>query len=100
MKKCAIVVDSSFGIKNGQYPDVYVCPLIITVDDHDKITSYHDEIDIFNKELCEKLSAGMNIKTSQSISGEVIDMFEKLSKDYDEVHALPITKTLSSTYNT
>ncbi|GHU48396.1 hypothetical protein FACS1894218_5170 [Bacilli bacterium] len=100
MKKCAIIVDSSFGIKNNQYPDVYVCPLIINITENGKINSYHDDVDIFNEELCEKMAKGLDIKTSQPIPGETLELFEKLSKEYEQVYALPITPTISGSYST
>jgi fatty acid-binding protein DegV len=77
-----------------------VCPLIINVGEDGKVNSYKDDIEIFNKELCEKLVAGLDVKTSQPSPGETLILLEKLSTEYEQVFCLPITPTISGTYGT
>jgi fatty acid-binding protein DegV len=95
MKKAAILIDSSFGIKENQYPDVYVVPMEIIVTTKDKTTSYQDNVDIFNEQICDYINKGYDVKTSQPILGNVIKMIEKLSAEYDNIYALSITSMLS-----
>jgi fatty acid-binding protein DegV len=99
MSKTAIIVDSSSGITNGKYPDVYVLPLIVTEIINGKINTYRDGVDLDNNKLYKMLENGSDIKTSQANVSEMIDLSEKLSKEYDQVFVLPIPPTLSSNYN-
>jgi fatty acid-binding protein DegV len=98
MKKAAILIDSSFGIKTNQYPDVYIVPMEITETTKEKTISYLDEVDIFNDELCDKIANGADIKTSQPIIGSVIQMLDKLSGEYERIYGLTIPSTISGTF--
>jgi fatty acid-binding protein DegV len=99
MKKIAILVDSSFGIKDGEYPDVYVAPIEIIETDNGKITSYLDNVEIFEEQICEKINAGIDIKTSQPRAGNVIKILDKLSNEYEVIYGMPISSTISGTFN-
>jgi fatty acid-binding protein DegV len=99
MKKNAFVVDSSFGIKNGDYPDTYVLPLIINEIHKKMIKAYHDGVDITTNELIRKMQNGSDIKTSQSIPGEILELLTKLSKEYQRVFVFPIPLSISSGSN-
>jgi fatty acid-binding protein DegV len=100
MKKNAILLDSSFGIKENQYPDVYVVPMEIIETTGSKTISYLDQTDIFNDQICEKIANGVDIKTSQPILGNVIKMIERLLNEYENIYAFTIPSTISGTYNT
>jgi fatty acid-binding protein DegV len=100
MKKNAILIDSSFGIKNNQYANVYVVPMEIIETAKAKTISYLDQVDIFNAQICEKIDSGVDIKTSQPILGSVVEMVEKLTKEYEHIYALTIPSTISGTHNT
>jgi fatty acid-binding protein DegV len=100
MKKVALVIDSSFGITNGAYKDVYTLPLIINEVSKDGILTYHDGVDISAKELIAKLNKGIDIKTNQSIPGEIMNLLEKLTIEYENIYVLPIPLTISSGFNT
>jgi fatty acid-binding protein DegV len=99
MKKIALIVDSSSGIKNGQYPHVYVLPMIITEQQGSNIISYRDGVDITVNQLSSKLEAGADIKTSQANVKEMFDLVESVKKDYEKVFVLPIPSTISGNYN-
>jgi DegV family protein with EDD domain len=101
MKKACIVVDSSSGIVNGQYPDVFVVPLILVEKkSNGELISYRDNVDITIDQLFHKLSANQDINTSQANVGEMTEMLEKCSHEYENVFVLPIPETLSSNVNT
>jgi DegV family protein with EDD domain len=99
MKRVAIITDSSSGIINGQYPDVYVLPLIITETTNNTTTTYRDGIDLDAKKLADLISRGADLKTSQANVSEMMQLAEKLSNEYDQVFVIPIPPTLSSNYN-
>lgn len=99
MKKCAIVVDSSFNVTSTTYDDFYVIPLIITEDINNKITSYLDGQTITNEEICQKLQNNSNISTSTPPIGEFIQLVSQLTTQYDEIYCFTIPSMISSTYN-
>jgi fatty acid-binding protein DegV len=100
MKKAAILIDSSFGIQENQYPDVYVVPMEIIETNGGKTISYADEVDIFNEQVCEKIANGIDVKTSQPILGNTLKALEKIVKEYENIYALTIPSTISGTFNT
>lgn len=98
MKKACIVVDSSSGIKNGTYPDVYVLPLGITAPDGQ---TFKDEIEItVGQIIANMLEKNIMYKTSQPNPGDAMILFDKLSSEYEEVLVLPLPAALSNAYNT
>jgi fatty acid-binding protein DegV len=100
MKKVALVVDSSFGITTGQYPDVHVLPLIINETKNGITKTYHDGVDINARTLVKKMQQGIDIKTSQSIPIEIHEMLDKMHKRYEKVYVFPIPLSISSGANT
>jgi fatty acid-binding protein DegV len=98
MNKVAILIDSSFGIKNNQYPNVFVVPLEIIETKDGQVKTYQDGVDITNTQICETIKNGGDVKTAQPIIGEVMKLMDKLSNEYEKVFALPITSKLSKTY--
>lgn len=104
MKKIAIVTDSTSGYKNHQFPDFYVVPMIINVqnknDKNKTITSYHEGIDCdYTKMKSIMLDKTNEISTSQPNIGEINELFQKISTEYDEVYVLPITANVSGSEN-
>lgn len=102
MKKIAIITDSAAGIKDKEYQDVYVLPLVINVQDKKgKIISYHDQVDITANDLSKYLnSKEYEVKTSQSSYGEMARLIESIQDKYDRIYVLPISRTISSSINT
>lgn len=100
MKKVAFIVDSSSGIKEGEYPNVYYMPLIINKNLNGQITSYKDLIEIDNKEVCELINKGISVSTSQPSPGMIIELLDKIADKYDDIFVLPIHEKLSSAINT
>jgi fatty acid-binding protein DegV len=98
MKKTCIVVDSSSGIKNGMFPDVFVIPLGVTSPDG---KTFRDDVEISVNEVIKSMvEEGKMYKTSQPIPADILDTLDKLSKEYEEVLVLPIPVTLSAAINT
>jgi fatty acid-binding protein DegV len=99
MDKAAILIDSSFGIRENTYSDVYIVPMEIIETNNGKVTSYLDQIEISNDQICEKIANGINIKTSQPVLGNVIKKIQELSSKYKQIYAFTIPSTISGTYN-
>ncbi|QHX36962.1 DegV family protein [Spiroplasma sp. BIUS-1] len=95
--KIAILIDSSCGIKDTEgFNDLHCVPLMITTDDGNQIA---DDKDLHSEEFY-KLNDSQLLKTSQSIPGVMLQKWDELLKEYDEVICLLLSKGLSGQYNT
>ncbi|ASP27916.1 fatty acid-binding protein DegV [Spiroplasma corruscae] len=95
--KIAIVIDSSTGIKNtSDYKDLYLAPLMITKENGEQIAD--DEK--FTQEEFYKLYDAEMLKTSQTVPGDMMKLWDELLKDYDQVLCLLLSKGLSGQYST
>lgn len=105
-KKIAIITDSSAGVKNLEYKDVYVLPLAVNVldknqNDKSNIISYKDGIDCGNAKIVEMLKTNKyTITTSQASLGEIMNILDPIYDKYDEFYALPIASSASGSENT
>ncbi len=67
MKTSCIVFDSSSGIKNGQFKDVYVISTRVIEDTNGKEISYEDGIDIFVETIEKNLLSGRTYKPLRQV---------------------------------
>ena len=97
MSKVAIVTDSNSGItqKRGEELGIYVLPMPFFIDGE----LYLEDITLSQEQFYEKLGADSEISTSQP-SGDVMDLWDKLLEDYDEIVCIPMSSGLSSTCET
>jgi fatty acid-binding protein DegV len=77
-----------------------VLPLIINETKNGVVKTYHDGVNINTTQLIKKLQAGIDIKTSQSIPAEIIDLLTRLTSEYENVYVLPIPSSISAGCNT
>ena len=98
MSKVAIVTDSNSGItqKRGEELGIYVLPMPFFIDGE----LYLEDITLSQEQFYEKLGADSEISTSQPSPGDVIDLWDKLLVDYDEIVCIPMSSGLSSTCET
>lgn len=98
MKKIAIVTDSNSGITQAQAKElgIYVVPMPFFIDEK----LYFEDITLTQEEFYEKLEADSNISTSQPSPGDVMEMWEEVLKEYDEIVHIPMSSGLSSTCET
>lgn len=98
MSKVAIVTDSNSGItqKRGEELGIYVLPMPFFIDGE----LYLEDITLSQKQFYEKLGADSEISTSQPSPGDVMDLWDKLLVDYDEIVCIPMSSGLSSTCET
>ncbi|MCQ2535960.1 MAG: DegV family protein [Lachnospiraceae bacterium] len=91
--KTAILTDSSCGMtqKEAKELGVYMLPMPFYINDE----LYYEEVDLSQDEFYEKLLNDVNIKTSQPLPGDVMDMWESLLKEYDEIVYIPLSSGLS-----
>ena len=98
MSKVAIVTDSNSGItqKRGEELGIYVLPMPFFIDGE----LYLEDITLSQEQFYEKLGDDSEISTSQPSPGDVMDLWDKLLEDYDEIVCIPMSSGLSSTCET
>lgn len=99
-KQTCIIVDSCSGIRNNEIKDVYVVPLTIIEKTKHGETIYKDLEEISPEDVIKKLSANVDLKTSQTSLGEMITIFDALTPKYSKIYVIPISRGLSGCYNT
>ena len=94
MKRIAIVTDSNSGItqENGKELGVYVVPMPFYIDNR----LYLEDITLSQEEFYQKLEEDCEISTSQPAPGDLVQLWEKLLEEYDEIVHIPMSSGLSS----
>lgn len=98
MKKIAIVTDSNSGItqKEANLLGISVIPMPFTINGID----YYEDINLTQEEFYEKLLDDCPISTSQPSPETVMNLWDELLKDNDEVVYIPMSSGLSGSYQT
>ena len=94
MSKIAIVTDSNSGItqKEGKELGISVIPMPFYINEE----LYFEDITLTQEEFYQKLDEDADIKTSQPAPGDVLDLWEKLYEDHDEIVHIAMSSGLSS----
>lgn len=95
--KTAIVTDSTAYLspEERQLYNIHMIPLSVNFEDG----TYEEEVDITASEFYEKVRGVKTFpKTTQPPIGKFVELFEKLSKDYDEVVSIHLSSGISGTY--
>lgn len=97
-RKIAIVTDSNSGITQAEAKElgVTVIPTPFFIDGE----LYLEDITLTREEFYAKLGENAEISTSQPAPGDLIDTWNKLLEEYDEIVHIPISSSLSSSYET
>lgn len=95
MNKVAIVTDSNSGITQqmGNELGIYVLPMPFFIDGE----IYYEDITLTQEQFYKKLGADSDISTSQPSPGSVMELWEKILKEYDQIVCIPMSSGLSST---
>lgn len=96
--KVAIVTDSNSGItqKQGENLGIYVIPMPFMINGG----TFYEDINLTQDDFYKKLGEGGDISTSQPAPGDILDLWNKLLKDYDQVVHIPMSSGLSSSCQT
>lgn len=94
MGKVAIVTDSNSGITQAQGKEygIYVLPMPFYIDGE----LYYEDINLTQEEFYQKLEHEAEISTSMPAIGDVMDLWDQLLKEYEEVVYIPMSSGLSS----
>lgn len=98
MGKIAIVTDSNSGITQAQGKElgIHVIPMPFYINEE----LFYEDITLSQEEFYLKLAEDAEISTSQPSPGDVIDLWEELLKDHDEIIHIPMSSSLSSSCET
>ncbi len=98
MTKIAIVTDSNSGITQSQAVDlsISVLPMPFMIND----ANYYEDITLTQDEFYEKLHEGENISTSQPSPDSIMEVWDRLLKEYDEIIHIPMSSGLSGACQT
>lgn len=97
-RKIAVVTDSNSGITQTQAKElgISVIPTPFFVNGE----LYLEDITLTREEFYEKLEEDAQISTSQPAPGDLIETWENLLKEYDEIVHIPISSSLSTACET
>ena len=96
--KIALVTDSTAYLTKEMIEknNIFVTPLNVVFDEE----SYREGEDITTSEFYEKVKSEKKLPTtSQPSIGELINLYESLSKDYDAIISIHISQKLSGTFD-
>lgn len=99
MSKVAVLTDSNSGLTKEQAAEIgaYVLPMPFMINGEE----FFEGINLTQKKFYELLaSAQADVSTSQPSMESVLNEWERLLKDYDEVVYIPMSSGLSSSYST
>ena len=94
MGTVAILTDSNSGITQEESKElgIFVIPMPFYIDG----VLYYEDIDLTQDEFYTKLEQDCDIKTSLPITGNLMDLWDEILKDYDELVYIPMSSGLSS----
>lgn len=97
-KKIAIVTDSNSGITQAQAKELGITVLPMPFYINEQL--FLEEITLTQEEFYKKLAEDANISTSQPSPADVMEIWENLLKEYDEVVHIPMSSGLSNSCQT
>lgn len=98
MGKIAIVTDSNSGITQSEAKrlGLFVIPMPFFVNEE----LFLEDITLSQEQFYEYLEQDAEIRTSQPAAGKVMDLWDELLKEYDEIVHIPMSSGLSGTCET
>ena len=98
MGNVAIVTDSNSGISQaeGKELGIYVIPMPFLVDGK----LYFEDVDMNKEQFYHFLENDADLSTSQPSPGDVMDLWDKLLKEYEEIVHIPMSSGLSASCST
>ncbi len=96
--KVAIVTDSNSGItqKQGREAGIYVVPMPFMMAGE----TFYEDISLKRNDFYKKLEEGVDISTSQPSPADILDLWNRLLEEYEEIVHIPMSSGLSSACQT
>lgn len=94
MSKVAVITDSNSGITQSQAKEmgIFVLPMPFFINDE----TYFEDISLTQEQFYEMLKEGADIHTSQPSPESVMQLWDEVLKEYDEIVHIPMSSGLSS----
>lgn len=98
MSRIAIATDSNSGITQAQGKElgIFVLPMPFYINDE----LFLEDITLDQEQFYQRLAEDADVKTTQPAPGDVIELWEKILKDYDQIVYIPMSSGLSSSWET
>ena len=98
MGKTAIMTDSNSCItqQQGKELGIYVLPMPFIINEE----TFFEDISLTREEFYERLKGDAAIKTTQPTPGSLLDMWNEILKEYDEIVYIPMSSGLSGSCHT
>ncbi len=98
MSKVAIITDTNSGIMPaaGEELGIKVLPTPFMIDG----VEYLEGVDLTQEDFFKKLADGADVSTSQPSPGSLIELWDEMLKEYDEIVYIPLSSGLSSSCQT
>lgn len=94
MSKVAVITDSNSGITQSQAKElgIFVLPMPFFINEE----TYFEDISLSQEQFYEMLKGGAEIHTSQPSPDSVMQLWDEVLKEYDEIVHIPMSSGLSS----
>lgn len=98
MSKVAVVTDSNSGITQAQAKElgIFVLPMPFYINGN----LHYEDIDLTQEQFYVELEKDADISTSQPAVGDVLDLWDKILKEYDQIIHIPMSSGLSGSCET
>ena len=98
MSRIAIATDSNSGITQAQAKElgVFVLPMPFYINDE----LFLEDITLTQEQFYQRLAEDADVKTTQPAPGDVVELWDKILADYDQVVYIPMSSGLSSSCET
>ena len=98
MSKVAIITDTNSGIMpaEGEALGIKVIPTPFMIDG----VEYLEGVNLTQEDFFKKLADGADVSTSQPSPGALLELWDEMLKDYDEIVYIPLSSGLSSSCQT
>lgn len=92
-KKIAVITDSNSGITQSQAEEygLYVLPMPFMIDDE----TFYEDITLTQDAFYERLAGGADVITSQPSPDSILQLWDEVLKEYDEIVHIPMSSGLS-----
>lgn len=97
--KIAVVTDSNAGITQEEaknFENLHIIPMPFMIDDEE----YFEGVNLTQEDFYQKLAEGAEVSTSQPAIGVVMEMWENLLKEFDQIVHIPMSSGLSKSCET
>ena len=87
--KVAVITDTNSGMlpADAEENGIFLLNMPVIIDGKE----YKEQIDLTDEFFYSKQASGSIIVTSQPAAGEVIDLWQRVLKDYDEIVYIPMS---------